>query len=83
MYIGTGIFLLVLGAILNWGVSDRISGVNLHAIGIICMAGGVLAILVSMIAGLGRRPRGYTATRTSTVDSATGTKVEQVDVDRS
>ena len=30
MYIGTGIFLLVVGAILNWGVADRLDGVNLR-----------------------------------------------------
>ncbi len=82
MYIGTGIFLLVLGAILNWGVADRISGVNLHMIGLICMAGGALAIMLSFLAGPGRRSGGYTATRTASVDHATGTTVEQVDVER-
>ena len=72
MYIGTGIFLLVVGAILNWGIADNISGVNLHMIGIICMAGGALAILLSLVAG--RRP-GYSATSTSTVDQTTGNRV--------
>ncbi|MBK9726403.1 MAG: DUF6458 family protein [Candidatus Lutibacillus vidarii] len=79
MHIGSGVFLLVLGAILNWGVADRVSGVNLHVIGLICMAGGVLAILLSLVTG--SRSRGYSATRTATVDKATGTTVERVDVE--
>lgn len=81
MYVGTGIFLLVVGAILNWGVADRIDGVNLHTIGLICMGGGVLALLMSLITG--RRSSGYAATRSSTVDSATGSQVEHIQVERS
>lgn len=80
MYIGSGVFLLVLGAILNWGVSDRISGVDLHLIAIVCMAGGALAILLSVLAG--SRARGYPATSTSPVLTATGATVEGVEVDR-
>ena len=79
MHIGSGVFLLVLGAILNWGVADRVSGLNLHVIGLICMAGGVLATLLSLVTG--SRSRGYSATRTATVDKATGTTVERVDVE--
>lgn len=83
MYVGTGIFLLVVGAILTWGVSDRVSGVNLQVIGIICMAGGALAILLSLVMESRRRSGGYRATRSSTTDPATGTTVDQVDVDPS
>lgn len=43
------------------------------------MAGGVLAILLSLVTG--SRSRGYSATRTATVDTATGTTVERVDVE--
>ena len=43
------------------------------------MAGGVLAILLSLVTG--SRSRGYSATRTATVDKATGTTVERVDVE--
>jgi hypothetical protein len=81
MYIGTGIFLLVVGAILNWGVADRLDGVNLHTIGLICMAGGALALLMSLLTG--RRDKGYAATKHSTVDATTGTRVEHLDVERS
>lgn len=82
MYVGTGIFLLVVGAILTWGVSDRLSGVNLPVIGYICMAGGALAILMSLVTS-SRRRGGYTATRSTRVDPVSGSRVDEVDVDPS
>lgn len=48
MGIGGGIFLLVVGAILAFGVSDAIEGVNLTVIGYICMGAGVLAIVLAL-----------------------------------
>lgn len=75
MYIGGGIFLLVVGAILAFGVNDSIDAVNLEAIGWIMMGGGLLAILLSLVLSqqrtntshtevverrdLGGRPPGY------------------------
>jgi hypothetical protein len=53
--IGAGVVLLVIGAILNWAVADRISGVDLHMIGLICMGGGILAIVLGLLAGAGSR----------------------------
>lgn len=47
MSIGVGSFLLVLGGILILGVADRIAGVHLHAIGVIWLAGGGVALLLS------------------------------------
>lgn len=55
MYIGLGIFLIVIGAIMSFAIQDAISGVNLVMIGYICMAGGALAIVLSLIMGAGRR----------------------------
>lgn len=50
MYIGGGIFLLVLGAILSFAVSDtKVGGIDLQVIGYICMGGGVLAIVLSLM----------------------------------
>ncbi len=46
---GTGIFLLVIGAILSFAVRDAVSGVSLTTIGYICMAGGLLAIIAGLI----------------------------------
>ncbi|MBT0768367.1 hypothetical protein KIH74_05495 [Kineosporia sp. J2-2] len=49
MYIGGGIALLVVGGILSFGVRDRVSDLDLTAIGWILMAGGVLAIVLSLV----------------------------------
>ncbi len=50
MYIGGGIFLLVVGAILSFAISDKkVQGIDLEVIGYICMAGGVLAIVLSLM----------------------------------
>jgi divalent metal cation (Fe/Co/Zn/Cd) transporter len=48
MALGTGIFLIVLGAILSWGVTDNLASVNLAVIGYICMGAGVIALGLSM-----------------------------------
>ncbi|HQV92455.1 MAG TPA: DUF6458 family protein [Phycicoccus sp.] len=85
MYIGLGIFLLVVGAILYFAVGTAMLGpVSLSMIGIICMIGGVLAIILSFLQGAGRRGAGaggYTATRETHVDPATGSRIERTDVD--
>lgn len=49
MYIGGGITLLVVGAILAFGVKDKVDALDLTAIGYIGMAAGVLAIILSFI----------------------------------
>ncbi len=82
MYIGLGIFLLVLGAILYFAVTASVAGVSLSTIGLILMIGGVLAILLSFLMQAGRRrDTGYTATRESHVDPDTGSRVDRTDVD--
>jgi len=48
MGIGGGIALIVIGAILSFGVSDRIEGVDLTVIGYICMGAGVLALILAI-----------------------------------
>jgi len=49
MGIGGGIFLLVVGAILAFGVKDSVDAINLGVIGYICMAAGALALLISLV----------------------------------
>lgn len=49
MYIGGGIALLVVGGILAFGVRDQFDGLDLTAIGYILMAGGALAIILSLV----------------------------------
>lgn len=83
MYIGLGIFLLVLGAILYFAVGTTVvAGINLSVIGIICMVAGVLAIILSFVQQSAARNRGsLTTTRETQVDPATGSRVERTDVD--
>jgi hypothetical protein len=58
MYIGGGIFLLVVGAILAFAVSDtEVGGIDLAVIGWICMGGGALAIVLSFLLASQRRTR--------------------------
>ena len=49
MGIGGGIFLIVVGAILAFAVSDAIQGVDLGMIGYICMAAGVLTLVIALV----------------------------------
>lgn len=49
MYMGLGIFLLVLGGILRFGVTADVSGVSFWMIGIVCMLGGVLSLVISFV----------------------------------
>lgn len=83
MYIGLGIFLLVVGAILYFAVGATMLGpVSLSMVGMIMMIGGLLAIVLSFVQGAGRRGAGgYSATRSTHVDPATGSRVETTDVD--
>ena len=79
MYIGLGIFLIVIGAILTFALhASTIGPVDVAMIGWICMAAGVLAIVLSL--ALTRRT-GYSSRRVSQTDPATGARVDQVDVD--
>lgn len=48
MGIGTSIFLIALGAILRYAVSDVISGVDLAVVGLILMIAGVIGLIVSL-----------------------------------
>lgn len=54
MALGTGIFLIVVGAILTFAVNASVEAVNLDVVGWICMGAGGAAILVSLIANAQR-----------------------------
>lgn len=49
MALGTGLFLIVVGAVLSFGVKDTLDAVNLPVIGYICIAAGVIALILSMV----------------------------------
>ncbi len=62
MTIGSGIGLIILGAILAFGIEpDAIGGVNLQAIGYILMIGGAVGLVI----GLGMMSRRSGPRRTS------------------
>ena len=49
MGIGLGIFLIVVGAILAFAVRDGIDAVDLTMVGYICLAAGVVALIVAIV----------------------------------
>jgi hypothetical protein len=61
MGLGTGITLLVVGGILAFGVKDSFDALDLTAIGYICMAAGVLAIILTLVLQQQRRSTSHTS----------------------
>lgn len=49
MGIGISIFLMAAGAVLTWGITGDVSGVNIDVIGVILMAVGAIGLLVSSL----------------------------------
>ncbi|WP_435744687.1 DUF6458 family protein [Microbacterium sp. PMB16] len=70
MSIGTGIVLVVIGAILVFAVNVEVQWVDLDMVGYILMGAGFVVFLIGIIM-LTRRRRTETVSRTS-VDPATG-----------
>jgi hypothetical protein len=57
MGIGFGVFLIIVGAVVAFGVKAHISHFDLTTIGYILMGGGVLVILLSLLIFLPRTRR--------------------------
>jgi sulfite exporter TauE/SafE len=49
MGIGTSLFLIAVGAILKFAVTDSVSGVKLATVGVILMIVGIIGLVVSMM----------------------------------
>jgi hypothetical protein len=49
MGIGTSIFLIAVGAILDFAVNWRVQGVDLHTVGAILMIVGAIGLVLSLI----------------------------------
>ena len=81
MYIGLGIVLIVLGAILSFALDIDLPGIEDDTLGFILIAAGILAILLSFAMRGRNRPTGYTATRSTQVDPTTGSRVDETRVD--
>ena len=61
MGIGAGIFLLAVGGVLAFAVSDRISGIDLTMVGYILMGAGALGLALVLLLN-GQRSRGAQTT---------------------
>jgi len=46
--IGFSLFLIAVGAILRWAVSDSISGVDLSTVGLILLIVGIIGLVISL-----------------------------------
>lgn len=57
MGIGLGVFLIIAGAILTFGVKANLNNFDLTTIGFILMGGGVLVILLSLLIFMPRSRR--------------------------
>jgi hypothetical protein len=49
MGIAVGLFLIAIGAILTWGVTDTSEAVNLDAVGVILMIVGLAGLLLTLL----------------------------------
>jgi hypothetical protein len=75
-----GIFLIIAGAIVVWGVEAVVDGFDLQAIGYILMAGGAIALLVAAVRAAGWMSMNNRKMRTERVASPDGTHfVEQTE----
>ena len=67
MGIGPSIFLIAVGAILKFAVTDTISGIELATVGVILMILGIVGLAFSMLA-LAQARRGAVVTRDRVVE---------------
>ncbi|MFC7326317.1 DUF6458 family protein [Marinactinospora rubrisoli] len=49
MGIGLGIFLVVVGAVLRFGITADVQGIDLGAIGVILMLAGIAVVVLTLI----------------------------------
>lgn len=59
MGIGASLFLGAIGAILTFAINARVSGVDIHTVGVILMVVGGLGLLVTLVMWAPRRTRGH------------------------
>jgi hypothetical protein len=55
MTIGGALFLIAVGAILRYAVSDRVEAVNLGIVGLILIAVGLIGLVLGLFAEMNRR----------------------------
>jgi hypothetical protein len=59
MTVGGSIFLIAVGAILRYAITDTISGVNLATIGLILMIAGIVGLLIGLFMYANASRAGY------------------------
>ena len=57
MTVGVALFLIAVGAILRFAITDSISGVDLSTVGVILMVVGVVGLLIALFYELSARRR--------------------------
>jgi hypothetical protein len=55
MTIGASLFLIAVGAILKWAITDNLSGVDLGTIGVILMIVGAAGLILGVVLLMSRR----------------------------
>jgi len=55
MNVGFSLFLIAVGAILTWGITATVAGMDIMVIGVILMVVGVIGIALSLLFWGGRR----------------------------
>lgn len=68
MAIGSGIFLIALGAILAFALNESVEAINLELVGFILMGAGVLAVIISLIVNAQRSNTTHTEVTEEHVD---------------
>ena len=63
MTVGLALFLIAVGAILRFAITDSISGVDLSTVGVILMIVGVLGLVIALFYELSARRAGEVAPR--------------------
>jgi hypothetical protein len=71
MGVGVSLILIAAGAILTWAVEATVSGVNIHAVGVILMVVGLVGLVLSLIFWSSWGGPGYAGRRrVTTIDDA-------------
>ena len=68
MSIGASLFMIAVGAILRYAVSDSIEGIDLPVIGLILMIVGIVGLLISLFMYANATRRGAVVERDRYVD---------------
>ena len=58
MTVGVALFLIAVGAILRFAITDSISGVDLTTVGVILMVVGIIGLAIALFYELSYRKRG-------------------------